>query len=427
MCNIEAREALSPWKILIFPVVGSIVLVVLFFWLKKIFWLLVGIVAFSSLSSLSYVLYPLWFKLLEVAPRSYRYRTFRLPQRVAQCCGITILPTAVPVSLFMAIGIVSLWLSTSNWFVTNLIAACLAITGIVSIPISAGKIATILLSIFWVYDIFWVFISPLIFPKNVMETVAIGVAQLQLPLVLKIPRFASFTAAPTSHMIPHISSAFAYLQLLLNRSNSLEFLMLGLGDIILPGLALNFFYRRDELLALQQEENNTQFSEENGDESEELENIYTNIHTVSTSNNQPHQGLTYYTVAQIGYAFGMVLTFVMLILLRRGQPALLYLVPCTLLPPFILAWRRKQLGWLWNSLSDSEVAAIDADVSRITENERINEEDFADSNGEEMEDISSTEEMNDVGSANTDGRSRRRTTGGIRDDEDEDGQVELIV
>ncbi len=44
---------------------------------------------------------------------------------------------------------------------------------------------------------------------------------------------------------------------------------------------------------------------------------------------------------------GLVLTFVALALMRAGQPALLYLVPCTLLTVLLLAWRRGDLGAMW--------------------------------------------------------------------------------
>lgn len=415
--SLEARETLSPWKILIFPVVGSIVLVVLFFWLNKIFWLLTGIIAISSFSSVSYVLYPVWFKLLETAPYSYRYRTFRLPARVANCSGITILPTAVVLAALVSIGVIVLWLCTSSWVVTNLIASCLVITGIISIPLSAGKIATILLSIFWIYDIFWVFISPLIFPKNVMETVAIGVAQLQLPLVLKLPRLASFATAPTSHSVPHLTSAVAYFQLLFNRSSALEFLMLGLGDVILPGLALNFFYRRDELLAQQYEDSLLQLAAKDEEEDEESGDNFPRPSLMST---KAPSRLTYYLVAQLGYVFGMVLTFVMLILLKRGQPALLYLVPCTLLPPFFLAWRRKQLGWLWNSLSDEEIAAVDAEAQQVDEN---GSEQGSEVDGEEMQELDSSSEM-EVDNGKTVERTSRRRSGG--DGSEGETAVELV-
>ncbi|KAG2470476.1 TRPM7 protein, partial [Polypterus senegalus] len=47
------------------------------------------------------------------------------------------------------------------------------------------------------------------------------------------------------------------------------------------------------------------------------------------------------------YAFGMGLTLLVLLLTKMGQPALLYLVPCTLITSSIVAWRRKQMRQFW--------------------------------------------------------------------------------
>lgn len=51
------------------------------------------------------------------------------------------------------------------------------------------------------------------------------------------------------------------------------------------------------------------------------------------------------------YAVGMILTFVVLTLMKKGQPALLYLVPCTLITASIVAWRRKEMKKFWKGSS----------------------------------------------------------------------------
>jgi len=58
----------------------------------------------------------------------------------------------------------------------------------------------------------------------------------------------------------------------------------------------------------------------------------------------------YFLRGWIGYAVGLFVTFIMLIFLERGQPALLYLVPGTMLPTVFFGWRRNQLSDLWNGL-----------------------------------------------------------------------------
>ncbi|KAG8505366.1 Signal peptide peptidase-like 2A, partial [Galemys pyrenaicus] len=47
------------------------------------------------------------------------------------------------------------------------------------------------------------------------------------------------------------------------------------------------------------------------------------------------------------YAIGTILTFVVLVLMKKGQPALLYLVPCTLITASVIAWRRKEMKKFW--------------------------------------------------------------------------------
>jgi len=47
------------------------------------------------------------------------------------------------------------------------------------------------------------------------------------------------------------------------------------------------------------------------------------------------------------YGIGLLVTFMALALMQRGQPALLYLVPCTLVTSCALALWRRELGVFW--------------------------------------------------------------------------------
>ena len=49
-----------------------------------------------------------------------------------------------------------------------------------------------------------------------------------------------------------------------------------------------------------------------------------------------------------GYILGLVATWIFNILMRSGQPALLYLVPLTLIPTILVAWRRGNLASMWD-------------------------------------------------------------------------------
>lgn len=53
----------------------------------------------------------------------------------------------------------------------------------------------------------------------------------------------------------------------------------------------------------------------------------------------------------VAYAVGMIITFVALLLMDKGQPALLYLVPCTLITVAVVAWIRKEMKMFWEGSS----------------------------------------------------------------------------
>ena len=44
---------------------------------------------------------------------------------------------------------------------------------------------------------------------------------------------------------------------------------------------------------------------------------------------------------------GLLITFVMLFVMEKGQPALLYLVPCTLGTGYVIGWKRGDIKRLW--------------------------------------------------------------------------------
>ena len=48
------------------------------------------------------------------------------------------------------------------------------------------------------------------------------------------------------------------------------------------------------------------------------------------------------------YILGLVATFISLFLMNSAQPALLYLVPFTLLPTLAVSWLRGDLAAMWH-------------------------------------------------------------------------------
>ena len=99
---------------------------------------------------------------------------------------------------------------TKHWLLNNLIAVALCIGGIESISIGSTRTAALLLALLFVYDVTWVF------GTDVMVTVAKGIDG---PVKLLFRR--SFDDAEKN------------------------FSMLGLGDVVVPGLFLALLLRFD--------------------------------------------------------------------------------------------------------------------------------------------------------------------------------------
>ncbi|XP_047075191.1 signal peptide peptidase-like 2 isoform X1 [Lolium rigidum] len=176
--------------------------------------------------------------------------------------------------------------SSFAWIGQDILGICLMITVLQMARLPNIRVASALLSAAFVYDIFWVFISPLIFHKSVMIAVASGDSSGEaIPMLLRIPRFFDPWGG---------------------------YDMIGFGDIIFPGLLVAFSYRFDRA---------------------------------------GKKGILngYFMWLTVGYAVGLFLTYLALFLMDgHGQPALLYLVPCTLGLIVVLGWIRGELPDLWN-------------------------------------------------------------------------------
>ncbi|XP_043441994.1 signal peptide peptidase-like 2B isoform X3 [Prionailurus bengalensis] len=146
--------------------------------------------------------------------------------------------------------------------------------------------------------------------NSIMVEVATGPSDSatheKLPMVLKVPRL---NASPLA---------------LCDR----PFSLLGFGDILVPGLLVAYCHRFDI---------------------------------------QVQSSRVYFVACTVAYGIGLLVTFMALALMQRGQPALLYLVPCTLMISCALALWRRELGMFWTGsgfakdLPQSPWAASSAD------------------------------------------------------------------
>lgn len=271
IASIDARTAA------LFIVIASAALMALYFLIDKLIYVLIGIFAISGTTSLTVVL---------------AHPTRKLFPKLDQQLNCPVLGR---INLLYSILLVVCTPATICWLVyrkayfafimQDILGAAILIMMQRVTRMASIKIASILLVSAFLYDIFWVFLSPFFFKSSVMISVATGGNTGEMvPMLLAFPRFNDIFRG---------------------------FSLIGLGDLALPGLFITFTFRFDA------------FSE-----------------------------TSYSKVAMFGYAVGLILTSVAVSLMQMGQPALLYLVPCTLGLVSLIAWRKRHLASMWKGIED---------------------------------------------------------------------------
>ncbi|KAK4751309.1 hypothetical protein SAY87_004791 [Trapa incisa] len=191
--------------------------------------------------------------------------------------------------LCMCIAFAVYWVlhqaSSYAWIGQDILGICMMITVLQVARLPNIKVASVLLSCAFIYDIFWVFISPFFFKDSVMVAVARGgnSGGGSIPMLLRVPRVFDPWGG---------------------------YDLIGFGDILFPGLLVCLLYRFDK-------------------------------------SNKRSQLNGYHLWGVIGYGCGLMFTYIGLYLMDgHGQPALLYLVPCTLGLSLVLALIRGELRHL---------------------------------------------------------------------------------
>ena len=208
---------------------------------------------------------------------------------------------------------------------------CVAFIAFVRLP--SLKVSTLLLTGLLIYDVFWVFFSSYIFSSNVMVRVATKTADNPVSVMARRLHLNNGRQGQGQETAPRLSLPgkliFPSIQ------NTGHFSMLGLGDIVMPGLLLCFVLRYDAYKRAQ------------------LCSAQSGIPTTKHFNR-----ITYFHCSLIGYFFGNYFCFFFYFyfffpnvcvlglltatvsseVFKAAQPALLYLVPFTLLPLFTMAY-----------------------------------------------------------------------------------------
>ncbi|KAL7542989.1 hypothetical protein ACHAXR_012286 [Thalassiosira sp. AJA248-18] len=233
------------------------------------------------------------------------------------------------------------------WIMQDVIGVCFCILILGIIHVNTIMVATILLLLVFIYDIFYVFISPYIFGSSVMIDVATGGNNVSPSFCEKYPsdRACRGTLAPLPMLlaIPWFNDFRG------------GFSMIGLGDIILPGLLISFAARYDAARALVRKCSRTS-SIRNGENAVDAEGAEGEANEFSGSKRYHyHLGRVqkalfdgYFGPLVIAYTLGLMVAYIAVWTMRMGQPALLYLVPFCLGTTLFLGWRRRELAELWS-------------------------------------------------------------------------------
>ncbi|KAM9343294.1 minor histocompatibility antigen H13 isoform 2-T2 [Pholidichthys leucotaenia] len=171
-------------------------------------------------------------------------------------------------------SVVGVWyMLKKHWIANNLFGLAFALNGVELLHLNNVSTGCILLGGLFIYDVFWVF------GTNVMVTVA---KSFEAPIKLVFPQ-----------------------DLLEKGLGASNFAMLGLGDIVIPGIFIALLLRFDVSL-----KKNTR---------------------------------TYFYSSFFAYIFGLGLTIFVMHTFKHAQPALLYLVPACVGFPVIVALFKGEL------------------------------------------------------------------------------------
>jgi minor histocompatibility antigen H13 len=183
---------------------------------------------------------------------------------------------------------------TKQWIVSNLYGEALATSAVQLLNLDSFLTGMALLAGLFFYDIFWVF------GTDVMVTVA---KSFDAPIKVVFPK-------DIFHLIKEVT--------LHGKAGKTEFTMLGLGDIVIPGIFVALCLRFD------------QYNYE--------QTLAGKKNPKSTSFPKP-----YFTACFIAYAIGLITTGSVMHIFQAAQPALLYLSPACILSVLLTALIRGEI------------------------------------------------------------------------------------
>ncbi|RNA03934.1 signal peptide peptidase-like 2B isoform X1 [Brachionus plicatilis] len=325
------------WSILVLLIFVVGMLLMLYYFFDYMIYVIYAIFCLGAASSI-YRIGCLVIESFEIL--KYKLPTLNLPLNKK----LTLQPAKVFLTL-ISISICILWFifrhEEWSWSLQNVMALSLAANALSFYRLSKYKTVTIILVVFFLYDIFMVFITPT-FTKgtSIMEAVAFGGKDASAssgPQDWSNLQFGNRTPdtsnrLPVVIIIPHLN----YQRRLCSYYYDFSFSLLGLGDILVPGLSVNYAIIFDRAIG------NSRFPK-------------------------------YFIINVIGYIIGLLLAFMGLLFMNMAQPALLYLCPILLIFSFMTALISRELKLYWSGEPISTLIS-QVDIQMLTSGQKTDEE-----------------------------------------------------
>ncbi|BFZ17646.1 hypothetical protein BsWGS_20685 [Bradybaena similaris] len=257
-------------------------ILLLYFFYDYVVYFLIAVFCISGGHSLYVCLHPLWSR---VMPVTYLIPTNKLPcvRSKVKLKDLMLLMLCLSVSIYWAVK----RHASYAWILQDLLGATLCVYCIRTLRLPNLKVIMVLLILLLIYDVFFVFVTPLFTSDgtSIMESVATsnrGRSKEPLPMVFLFPNLSE--------------SPF-------RKCLGKNFSVLGFGDVVVPGLLV----------------------------------AYNAVFDIKTGS-----GMVYFICSSVGYVTGMIVCIICLIYMKTGQPALLYLVPSTLVSTVFMALIRQE-------------------------------------------------------------------------------------
>ncbi|XP_064468882.1 signal peptide peptidase-like 2A [Ornithodoros turicata] len=273
--------------VLLFVVLMIVILMVMYFFFAYIVYFVLAAFTMSSVVSIIGVLEPIMY--------SFECGTAKAPKFLCACIdnGIEVRQLVVAcVAVILPVVWVLYRHYSYAWVLQNFLGAIFCINMLKWLRVRNLMVITTFLVLVFFYDVFFVFITPYLTKggESVMVHVATGGGSAETP--------------PVSIRVPYLSTRALSVCLQ-------GYSFMGYGDILAPGILVSYCLGFDLIFA---------------------------------------GGYLYYLTALTFYGIGLGATYVGLYFMDGAQPALIYLVPATLIPVICLAWYRGHLREIWNGI-----------------------------------------------------------------------------